>query len=62
MSQTLRPAAADRFGGATQQLVRIGHRQGPAEKKALRFLALMFLQEQELREALDALRGYFDAQ
>src|SRR5258706_7246395 len=50
------------FGRPDQQLVRVRCRQRTAEQESLRLLAFVLLEEQELRKALDALRGHVDPQ
>src|SRR5579871_2582238 len=61
-SQALGARAARRLGGTPQQILRVARRQRPAEEEALRLVAGMLLQEQQLRQTLDAFGGHADAQ
>src|ERR1700733_12643307 len=58
----LRPRAPYALRRPEQQLVCVGRRQCAAEEKALGFVAVVLLQEQQLRKALDALGGDIDPQ
>ena len=60
--EPLRARARRALGGPAQQLVRVGRRQCAAEEKALCFVAVVLLQEQQLRKALDTLGGDVDPQ
>src|SRR5580658_6196807 len=59
-SQSLSAGSRGGLRRSAQQFLRVGGRQCAAEQKALRLVAVVLLQEQELREALDALRGDAD--
>jgi hypothetical protein len=60
--QPLGAGARSGFHRPAEQLVRVRSRQRPAEQESLRLVAIVLLQEQELRKALDALRGHVDPQ
>src|SRR5580704_15696138 len=60
--QALSPRLITGVVHPAQQLTRRFRRQRPAEKEALRVLAVLLLQEGELREILDPLGSHVDTQ
>jgi hypothetical protein len=56
--QALRPGAFADIRDSAQQLMRIAYREGLAQQESLRILAIVLLQEKQLRKTLHSLGRY----